>query len=1285
MFRQLLYSLPTEGDTSSSVPLSLQRLFYHLQTSESAVSTKQLTVAFGWNSLESWQQHDVQEFSRVLLDNISERVKKTEMEGKPDALFAGKSQMYIECFPESDTRVLTDAGMLFLNEIEQRLQRGDTLLFACYDVAAKALCYRPGKLVFPPTAPAQLLEFNSPGEERRWSQDSGQYGADGEEEEEEDEEEAGFGAARHLSLRVTPRHRMYVQLDSQSEPANARTLRLSTVPAASLLSACNCPATQRAAGAVCCEHRHSNIRMVACAESGYVQQETELAELAAELRQQDTKESSSGARTLHLDQLRWKQLTARAEGEQSAEPLSVIRELGLQSAEQWSAFHELLGFWLGSGSLSQACSRRHGGRNAVVFYPVRKEDRRFLKLTASRAGLSACRFQSSSSSTVAVFSITDIRWFQWFDRHFGVKTPHSPQQDSTLQSISTQHSGFRTDAVDRLDEHEQEREQDGVSSLQPKLADAAEAVVVKRLPAFVLQQLKPSEILLIIRGLWRADSSWKAQRRILHTTDADLRDQLIHALLLCGFTACARLHRPAGGVSGYRRSDQPVNSVLCSTADYHRLSAEEQRGFEPVVSRLASWSVYWSEPTGSADAAACWPSLPRQSGISQVAYSAKRDGRLWCVTVDHSDHLIVAQRAERSLGCVTKQSRPVVVGQCIHVPYKSERVETYLDLAMNVKGCRGLKESFEQYVEVELLDKDNAYRAEQHGLQEARKGSRFLTFPPVLQLQLKRFEYNVERDMNVKLNDRFEFPTSIDLSPFQAQPQQEGEQDPSLYFLHSVLVHSGSGHGGHYYCYIRPFFAGVEYSRGEWYKFDDETVHKVTEDEATVGNYGGELRGNGGGYFPLSRMSVANAYMLVYVRKRFVDSMLAEGAQLAGQDRKAAEEQAERKQGEPLDERKAAVDVAVDGEPAGGEERKMDVEMERKQPPPAAPAAAPQPVSLQQPEDAKMKDDDSLSDALEQQKEGKEADGVASCAGGDAGDMLTDAAPPAAAEESKPVPVLVPLPASLLSRFQREEKEEAERRERARRAHLYTELKLISESQLIALSARTGCGCELRVGKEEGRDFAYETPTCSVKVMKAQTLRDALARRAEWTAEEDWGVTGIAVEHQQYWKVTARENETERPNGWLAAAGGERGVSAATADSLGELKLRQLFVRDDSLDDDWPQWTGGKDWTERDVSNEKGEGDRCLLLVKFFDLDRQRLRWAGSVVVLKSLRIRDVKQLVYRMMAKKGTWRAKAEELQTAVAGCSRKARRHQAMWRPALRAWRWKGRKARQRLKQQR
>jgi len=40
-----------------------------------------------------------------------------------------------------------------------------------------------------------------------------------------------------------------------------------------------------------------------------------------------------------------------------------------------------------------------------------------------------------------------------------------------------------------------------------------------------------------------------------------------------------------------------------------------------------------------------------------------------------------------------------------------------LDLQLDVKGCRDVYASFDKYVEVEQLDGDNKYHAEQYGLQ----------------------------------------------------------------------------------------------------------------------------------------------------------------------------------------------------------------------------------------------------------------------------------------------------------------------------------------------------------------------------------------------------------------------------------------------------------------------------------------------------------------------------------------------------------------------------------------
>jgi ubiquitin carboxyl-terminal hydrolase 7 len=49
----------------------------------------------------------------------------------------------------------------------------------------------------------------------------------------------------------------------------------------------------------------------------------------------------------------------------------------------------------------------------------------------------------------------------------------------------------------------------------------------------------------------------------------------------------------------------------------------------------------------------------------------------------------------------------------------------HADLQLDVKGCRDVYASFDKYVEVERLEGDNKYHAENHGLQVPTCSSQF--------------------------------------------------------------------------------------------------------------------------------------------------------------------------------------------------------------------------------------------------------------------------------------------------------------------------------------------------------------------------------------------------------------------------------------------------------------------------------------------------------------------------------------------------------------------------------
>ncbi|XP_014289720.1 ubiquitin carboxyl-terminal hydrolase 47 isoform X1 [Halyomorpha halys] len=79
---------------------------------------------------------------------------------------------------------------------------------------------------------------------------------------------------------------------------------------------------------------------------------------------------------------------------------------------------------------------------------------------------------------------------------------------------------------------------------------------------------------------------------------------------------------------------------------------------------------------------------------------------------------------------------------------------------------------------------------------------------------------------------------------------------PFVYELYSIMIHSGSASGGHYYAYIKDF------AKGEWFCFNDQSVTSITHEDIkkTYGGSGGSARG----YYSGAYSSSTNAYMLMY-------------------------------------------------------------------------------------------------------------------------------------------------------------------------------------------------------------------------------------------------------------------------------------------------------------------------------------------------------------------------------------------------------------------------------------
>lgn len=221
---------------------------------------------------------------------------------------------------------------------------------------------------------------------------------------------------------------------------------------------------------------------------------------------------------------------------------------------------------------------------------------------------------------------------------------------------------------------------------------------------------------------------------------------------------------------------------------------------------------------------------------------------------------------------------------CKDCPHRYQREETFTTLNVDIRNHQNLLESLEQYVKGDLLEGANAYHCEKCNKKvDTVKRLVINKLPKILAIQLKRFDYDWERECAIKFNDYFEFPREFDMEPYTVQglAKIEGEiidadcdekEQSTKYKLVGVVVHSGQASGGHYYSYI--LHRGAEDVHPKWYKFDDGDVTecKMDDDEEMKNQcFGGEYVGEVFDHM-MKRMSYRrqkrwwNAYILFYER-----------------------------------------------------------------------------------------------------------------------------------------------------------------------------------------------------------------------------------------------------------------------------------------------------------------------------------------------------------------------------------------------------------------------------------
>ena len=150
----------------------------------------------------------------------------------------------------------------------------------------------------------------------------------------------------------------------------------------------------------------------------------------------------------------------------------------------------------------------------------------------------------------------------------------------------------------------------------------------------------------------------------------------------------------------------------------------------------------------------------------------------------------------------------------------SRTFDPFMDVSLEIQSCSGLVDCLRRFTQTDTLAGPNAYKCSKCQKRvTAKKHMLVHRSPPMLTIQLKRFNCFAKHSSAQKVSRAIEFPVTLDLAPFMSDQTKES----LLYSLYAVIVHEGSSMGsGHYVCYAKA-------ANSLWYCFNDCSVRQVSE------------------------------------------------------------------------------------------------------------------------------------------------------------------------------------------------------------------------------------------------------------------------------------------------------------------------------------------------------------------------------------------------------------------------------------------------------------------------
>lgn len=120
----------------------------------------------------------------------------------------------------------------------------------------------------------------------------------------------------------------------------------------------------------------------------------------------------------------------------------------------------------------------------------------------------------------------------------------------------------------------------------------------------------------------------------------------------------------------------------------------------------------------------------------------------------------------------------IICQECNNVKSKTDK---FSDISLAIRGVNTLQEAFDKYMQPEVMDGDNKYECETCNKRvRALKVLKLKQLPPLLTIQLLRFEFDFKLMDRTKLNSELKFPRYIDFSEFVQPDSQERKLAESI-------------------------------------------------------------------------------------------------------------------------------------------------------------------------------------------------------------------------------------------------------------------------------------------------------------------------------------------------------------------------------------------------------------------------------------------------------------------------------------------------------------------------